>query len=58
MKKTSKPIVQYSLSGRKIKEFVNAAETAAATGSHPSQISGTARGVYKTAKGFKWKYKM
>ena len=56
-KKISKPVIQYSLVGKKIKEFASIKEAAAATGTHATQIGDVARGKYKAAKGYKWEYK-
>jgi hypothetical protein len=46
IKKMPRPVVQYSL------------EAEAATGIYSTQIGLVVRGMAKTAKGFKWKYKM
>jgi hypothetical protein len=52
-----KPIIQYSLSGKKIAEFENIALAAKATGANRSAITQTAKGNQLTSGGFKWKYK-
>jgi hypothetical protein len=58
IKKMPRPVVQYSLEGKKIKEYPCAMAAEAATGIYSTQIGLVVRGMAKTAKGFKWKYKM
>ena len=52
-----KPVVQYSLEGKKIKEYPSAMTAEAATGVYATQIGLVVKGKSKTAKWFKWKYK-
>jgi NUMOD1 domain/NUMOD4 motif len=56
-KKISRPVIQYSLAGKKISEFASIKEAAFSTGTSTAQIGAVARGKYKAAKGYKWKYK-
>jgi hypothetical protein len=57
IKKMPRPVVQYSLDGKKIKEYPSALAAEAATGINDSHIGLVVRGIARTAKGFKWKYK-
>jgi hypothetical protein len=52
-----KPVIQYSVSGRKIAEFESIAKAAGATNTNVSAISQAAKGRQFTSGGFKWKYK-
>ncbi len=52
-----KPIIQYDIQGNIIKEWNNAAEASRFLNINESFITKTCRGLYKSAKGFKWKYK-
>ena len=58
LKKISKPIVQYDLHGRKLKEFESLSAASRATNTSISQIRRVALGKYKMAKGFSWKFKV
>jgi NUMOD4 motif/NUMOD1 domain len=57
IKKMPRPVVQYSIDGKKIKEYTSAMAAEAATGIYSTQIGLVVRGMAKTAKGFKWRYK-
>lgn len=49
-------VVQYSLEGKRLKEFESIKAAAAALGVPPASISTTCRGGQKTCGGFIWKY--
>ncbi len=52
-----KPVIQYSLNGDKIAEFLSAAEANKVTNTNISSISNCCIGRQKSAGGFIWKYK-
>ena len=52
-----KPVLQYSLTGEFIKEWVSTSTAARETGVNVGNISLCCRGKYKQAGGFVWKYK-
>ncbi|SEM93967.1 NUMOD1 domain-containing protein [bacterium A37T11] len=51
-----KPIVQYSLDGKKIKTYNSIVEAHRATGANATGISRTAKGYHHSCGGFIWKY--
>lgn len=51
-----KPVIQYSLNGDKISEFLSAFEASKATGTNISSISNCCTGRQRSAGGFVWKY--
>lgn len=55
--KLSKPVYQYSLDGKLIKEWSSTREIERQTGYSNSYISKCCSGKYKTAYGFIWRYK-
>jgi hypothetical protein len=55
LKKLSFPVVQYSLSGKKINSFPSMAAARRATGVHESNIRRVINGKSTKAKGFRWK---
>jgi NUMOD4 motif/NUMOD1 domain len=57
LKKISKPIVQYDLDGRRLKEYESLCAASRATNTSTTQIRRVALGKYKKAKGFVWKFK-
>lgn len=52
-----KPIIQLTLSGRKIRQWFSIAEAARKLGINESQISSCCKGYFRQAKGFKFQYK-
>lgn len=54
---TGKPIIQYDMQDNIVKEWNNAAEASKYLNINESFITKTCRGLYKSTKGFKWKYK-
>jgi hypothetical protein len=52
-----KPVIQYSLSGKKIKEYESIEKAAKAVKGRASAIGQAAKGHQTTSAGFKWKYK-
>jgi hypothetical protein len=52
-----KPIIQYSLSGKKIEEHESIAKAAKAVKGRASAIAQAAKGNQITSAGYKWKYK-
>jgi hypothetical protein len=52
-----KPIIQYTLDNIKIKEYNSIKEAGESVKGNPVFISNIANHPYKTAYGFKWKYK-
>jgi group I intron endonuclease len=53
-----KPIIKYDLQGNFIKEYIGAPEAVKDIGKgNPNNINDCARGVYKSAYGFQWRYK-
>ena len=56
-KSLSKPIIQYSLTGEKLAEFEGLHDAARKLNIYQGNISSALNGRYKTAGGFKWKYK-
>jgi|GEM_PF-1157052 len=57
VRKMSKPLIQYNLHGRKVREYDSLSAASRATNTSASQIRGVASGKYKMAKGFSWKFK-
>ena len=57
IKKKSKPVIQYSLDGEFIKEWIGAAQVMKELGIDKSSIGRVCQGKKKTAGGFKWSYK-
>ena len=55
--KSSKAVIQYSLSGDFIREYVSMTEAGNTIGCAASNIGACCRGKYKQVKGFIWKYK-
>ena len=56
-KKTSRPVLQYSMNGKFIKEHIGCREAAKVVGCIPENIRICCVGKSKTAKKFKWLYK-
>ena len=56
-KKTSKVVLQLTLEGVLVKEHLGTKEAAVAMDCTLENIANACRGVNKTAKGYKWKYK-
>lgn len=54
----SKPVLQYTLDGKFIREFISSEEAGRITGADPSEIRKVARGIHKQCKGFIWKQKV
>lgn len=54
----SKPILQFDLDGNLIREWISATEAANNLKKLKSSITQCCKGKYKTAYGFKWKYKL
>ena len=54
----NKPILQYTLDGKFIREFISSAEAGRITGADPSEIRKVVRGIHKQCKGFIWKEKV
>jgi hypothetical protein len=52
-----KPVIQYSVSGKKIAEYESIARAAKRTNTNVSSITQAAKGRQVTSGGFKWKYK-
>lgn len=52
-----KPVLQYSIAGEFIKEWVSTSTAARETGVNVGNISLCCRGKYRQAGGFVWKYK-
>ena len=57
IKKKSKPVIQYSLDGEFIKEWIGASQVMKELGIDKSLIGKVCKGIKKTAGGFKWSYK-
>lgn len=55
-RKYGRKISQYDLKGRRIAIFPSIEDAAEATGISSSLIAGVAKGVYKTGKGYYWRY--
>ncbi len=53
-----KPVIQLTIDGDFVAEFISQSEAARQTGIDNSYISGCCRGKNKSAKGYKWKYKI
>lgn len=53
----SKPVLQYSLNGDFISEYVSIKEASESTGIHKQNIGACVNGKYKKSGGFIWKYK-
>ena len=56
-KKKQKPVEQYNIDGELVSRFSSGIEAAEKTGIKQSSISNALKGRYKTAGGYKWKYK-
>ena len=54
----NKPVLQYTLDGKFIREFISSAEAGRITGADPSEIRKVVRGIHKQCKGFIWKEKV
>lgn len=54
----SKSVLQYTLDGKFIREFISSAEAGRITGADPSEIRKVVRGIHKQCKGFIWKEKV
>lgn len=54
---SSKPVIQWSLSGQMLNTFAGQHEASRMTGVNRGNISGAISGRYKTAGGFNWTYK-
>lgn len=57
-KKVSKPIIQYTITGDYIKEWNSAVEVSKVFGYNSRVINSQARGLFKNAYGYIWKYKI
>jgi hypothetical protein len=57
LRKISKPVALYDVSGRKVNEYESISAAARATGTSESQIRKVASGKNKKAKGFSWRFK-
>jgi hypothetical protein len=57
LNKISKPVIQYTLAGKKIQEFPSMGAASRATNTSVSQIRMVASGKFKSAKGYLWKFK-
>lgn len=57
VRKMSKPLIQYNLHGRKVREYDSLSAASRATNTSASQIRRVASGKYKMAKRFSWKFK-
>lgn len=56
-KRKRKPVLQYSLTGEFMKEWVSTSTAARETGVNVGNISLCCRGKYKQAGGYRWEYK-
>lgn len=54
----NKPVLQYTLDGKFIKEFISSAEAGRITGADPSGIRKVVKGINNQCKGFVWKEKV
>lgn len=52
-----KPVLQYSIAGEFIREWVSTSTAARETGVNVGNISLCCRGKYKKAGGYRWEYK-
>ncbi len=57
LKKLSKPVIQFDMSGKIIKEFLSIGEATRLTNTSANQIRLVALGKYNSAKGYTWKFK-
>ena len=57
IKKKSKPVIQYSLDGEFIKEWIGASQAMKELRIDKSSILRVCKGIKKSAGGFKWSYK-
>lgn len=55
--KNSKAVLQYTLDGKFLKEFISIRDAARKTGISRSVIKNCCSGILKTGKGFVWKFK-
>lgn len=53
-----KTVIQYDMDGNFITEYMSLYDAERATGAKATNISNTCKGKYKSAKGFKWKFKL
>ena len=53
----SKPVLQFDLQGNFIKEWISSAEVKRQLGFDPSHIRDCCKGILKTSRGYKWKFK-
>lgn len=58
LSKCSKPVVQFTKNGEFVAEYTGQYEAARKTGINRECISSCCRGVYKSAGGFIWRYKL
>lgn len=54
----NKPILQYTLDGKFIREFISSAEAGRIINADPSGIRKAVKGIYKTYKNYIWKQKV
>lgn len=57
IERRSKPVIQYSLSGKKLAEFDSLSDASRRLSINPGNIYNVLNGRQKTAGGFKWKFK-
>jgi hypothetical protein len=55
-KSCKKPVIQYSIEGKKIAEFNSVTEASKATDCSTRHISGACNGKARTSRGFRWEY--
>lgn len=55
--KNSKAVLQYTLNGKLLKEFISIKDAARKTGINRKSISDCCRGILKIGNGFVWKFK-
>ena len=53
-----KPVLQYDLNGNFIREFISINEACRELNMASTNLSRACRGVLRTLKGYKWKYKI
>ena len=58
MKVLRKPVLQYDLDGNFIREFISINEACRELNMASANLSRACRGILKTLKGYKWKYKI
>jgi hypothetical protein len=57
LKRVSRPVIQFTPEGKKIKEYESLAAASKATNTANTHIRDVASGKYKLAKGYVWKFK-